>query len=50
MSDGGYWSNFSNLVEKYGVIPKTAMPETFQSEYSEDMNNVGQFVVAMIWK
>lgn len=40
MSDGGYWSNFSNLVEKYGVIPKTAMPETFQSEYSEDMNNV----------
>ena len=40
MSDGGYWSNFANLVEKYGLIPKTAMPETFHSEYSEDMNIV----------
>lgn len=40
MSDGGYWSCFANLVEKYGIIPKSAMPETFQSEYSEDMNIV----------
>jgi bleomycin hydrolase len=40
MSDGGYWSCFANLVDKYGVIPKTAMPETFQSEYSEDMNTI----------
>ena len=39
MSDGGYWSFFANLVDKYGLIPKDAMPETFQSEYSEDMNN-----------
>jgi bleomycin hydrolase len=40
MSDGGYWSCFANLVDKYGLIPKKAMPETFQSEYSEDMNDV----------
>lgn len=40
MGDGGFWSYFANLVEKYGVIPKTAMPETFQSEYSEDMNDI----------
>lgn len=40
MSDGGYWNNFANLVEKYGLIPKSSMPETYQSDYSEDMNIV----------
>ena len=40
MSDGGYWNYFANLVEKYGLTPKTAMPETFQSDYSADMNDV----------
>jgi len=40
MSDGGYWTFFANLIEKYGLIPKTAMPETFQSEYSDDMNKI----------
>jgi bleomycin hydrolase len=40
MSDGGYWSYFANLVDKYGLVPKSAMPETFQSEYSTDMNQV----------
>jgi bleomycin hydrolase len=40
MSDGGYWNYFSNLVEKYGIIPKTAMPETVHSEFSQDMNEV----------
>jgi bleomycin hydrolase len=40
MSDGGYWNYFSNLVSKYGLIPKTAMPETVHSEYSSDMNDI----------
>jgi len=40
MSDGGYFSMFSNLVEKYGLVPKSSMNETFQSEYSQDMNDV----------
>jgi bleomycin hydrolase len=40
MSDGGYWNFFANLVDKYGLIPKTAMPETFHSEYSKDMNDI----------
>ena len=38
MSDGGYWNFFANLVNKYGIVTKEAMPETFQSEYSDDMN------------
>jgi bleomycin hydrolase len=38
--DGGWWNMFANLVNKYGLIPKNAMKETFQSEYSDDMNRV----------
>lgn len=40
MSDGGYWNFFANLVKKYGLLPKTAMPETFQSECSDEMNGI----------
>lgn len=39
-SDGGYWNQFVSLVKKYGVIPLSAMPETFQSENSADMNEL----------
>ena len=27
-TDGGEWELFANVVEKYGVVPKAAMPET----------------------
>jgi bleomycin hydrolase len=40
MCDGGYWNYFANLVEKYGLVPKSAMPETFQSDYSSDLNDI----------
>ena len=40
LSDGGYFNYFSNLVTKYGLMPKNAMPETFQSGYSSDMNEI----------
>jgi bleomycin hydrolase len=40
ISDGGWWNMFSNLVMKYGLVPKSAMKETFQSEDSEDMNQI----------
>lgn len=42
MSDGGWWNTFSNLVSKYGVIPLSAMKETFQSDDSDDMNLIIQ--------
>lgn len=29
--DGGQWDMFVNIVNKYGVVPKDAMPETYQS-------------------
>jgi bleomycin hydrolase len=40
ISDGGWWNMFSNLVSKYGLVPKTAMKETFQSDDSDDMNKI----------
>ena len=39
-NDGGWWSTFANLVKKYGLVPKCAMKETFQSDDSEDMNQI----------
>jgi len=38
--DGGWWNMFSNLVMKYGLVPKSAMKETFQSDDSDDMNQI----------
>jgi len=36
--DGGQWNMFVNLVKKYGVMPKTFMPETANSSNSDPMN------------
>lgn len=38
IGDGGQWSMFVSLVEKYGVVPKYAMPETASSEASAMLN------------
>ena len=38
LQDGGQWDMFVNLVKKYGVVPKEAMPETESSSRSADMN------------
>jgi bleomycin hydrolase len=38
ISDGGQWNMFVNLVKKYGVVPKTFMPETANSKDSDAMN------------
>ena len=31
LGDGGQWDMLCNLVDKYGVVPKWVMPETFHS-------------------
>ena len=36
-SEGGTWTMFQNLVEKYGVVPKDAVTETFQALNSSQM-------------
>jgi len=40
IGDGGVWSSFVNLALKYGVVPKEAMPETYQSENTGKLNNL----------
>ncbi|MGA3558023.1 C1 family peptidase, partial [Lactiplantibacillus plantarum] len=30
--DGGQWAMAASLVQKYGVVPTSAMPETFNTE------------------
>lgn len=40
LNDGGQWDMFINLVEKYGVVPQYAMPETFHSSQSSQMNQL----------
>lgn len=36
--DGGQWNMFVALVRKYGLVPKTAMPETVASSSTRQMN------------
>lgn len=40
IGDGGQFTGVSNLIMKYGVVPKSAMPETFQSESTAQMRMI----------
>lgn len=40
VSDGGQWDMFVGLVKKHGLVPKDAMPETFQSSNTGGMNKI----------
>ena len=39
MNDGGQWDMLCNLIEKYGLVPKTAMPETKASSATREMDS-----------
>ena len=38
LNDGGQWDMFCSLIEKYGVVPKDAMPETACSSATREIN------------
>jgi len=40
ISDGGVWSSFSNLSEKYGLVPEDVMPETVHSENTRSLVSI----------
>lgn len=40
VQDGGQWDMLVNLIEKYGLVPKYVMPETFHSSQSMPMNRL----------
>ena len=44
LSDGGTFTGVADLVGKYGVVPKEAMPETFSA------NNTAQISMLLKWK
>jgi bleomycin hydrolase len=48
--DGGTWDGFADLVAKYGVVPKTVMPESTPSANTFHMNELLRKVVrAAAW-
>ena len=40
IGDGGQFTGVSNLIMKYGIVPKEAMPETFQSNNTRHMRTI----------
>lgn len=40
LNDGGQWDMLCNLVEKYGVLPKEAYPESVVSSSTRELNGV----------
>ena len=38
IQDGGQWDMMANLVIKYGLVPKSAMPETYASSNTRSLN------------
>ena len=40
VQDGGQWDMFTNLINKYGAVPKDIMPETNHSSKSMAMNYI----------
>lgn len=40
IGDGGQWTTFTDIVQKYGLVPKTAMPETNNSENTRWMSKL----------
>lgn len=40
VGDGGQWNMLQSIVMKYGICPKSAMPETYQSSHTRNMNGL----------
>lgn len=40
MSDGGFFTQFTALISKYGIVPKNAFPESFSSSNTYEVNQI----------
>ena len=40
LSDGGTFTGVADIVGKYGLVPKEAMPETYSSDHTSMMSNL----------
>lgn len=39
-NDGGQWANGPALINKYGLVPKSAMPETYNSDKTAEISSM----------
>ena len=46
VGDGGQWDMFVNLVKKYGLVPKSAMDESFISSATQSLNALINFNIS----
>ena len=42
LSDGGQFTGIANLVTKYGIMPKEAMPETYSTNHTSQISSSHQ--------
>ena len=40
LGDGGWWNYAAGLIEKYGVVPRSVMPETHSSTHTDTLNEI----------
>ncbi len=40
ISDGGFFTQFANLIDKYGIVPKDVFKESYQSENTYEINQI----------
>lgn len=45
LSDGGTWNMLSDVIQKYGIIPKYAFPDSMQSKSSMVMNDMIKMII-----
>lgn len=45
LTDGGTWDAFLELVNKYGIVPEYAFPDTTPAKYSKEINDVIKSIV-----
>jgi len=40
IGDGGQWTTFADIIKKYGVVPASAMPDSYQSKNTRTMSRL----------
>lgn len=48
MEDGGQWGMLVNLVEKYGLMPKSAFSDAYTSTNTRKMNSILNHKVSLV--
>ena len=44
INDGGQWNMLVNIIQKYGLLPKSVYKETHHSESTTEMNSTRKVI------